>query len=166
MPADLKLPCSMFKGIDFLEKDNKMPNFVQWRSEYYLVNRFCTCGSKRIRLAHTPQREGSIYVGSPYDLFGSNVRKPFFEAKGWVQDFQLPIQAGLRFPSSVIKFPFPLSMHAWIVGTLTWGSDISLWRLFKSSSFQAALKAMHHPLHNAWVWGLTRWFSMWSEPKA
>ena len=66
------------KGIDFLEKDNKMPNSVQWRSEYSLVNLFCTCGSKRIRLAHTPQREGGIYVGSPYDLFGSKCKKALF----------------------------------------------------------------------------------------
>lgn len=140
------------KGIDFLEKDNKMPNSVQWRSEYSLVNLFCTCGSKRIRLAHTPRGRVVFMWALPMTSLAANVRKPFFDAKGRVQDFQLPIQAGLRFPSSVIKFPFPLSMHAWIVVTLTWGSDISLWRSFKSSSFQAALKAMHHPLHNAWVW--------------
>lgn len=74
-----------------------MPNSVQWRSEYYLVNLFCTCRSK-IRLACTSLREGGIYVGSPYDLLAENVRKSFLEAKGRTQDFQLPIQEGYNSP--------------------------------------------------------------------
>lgn len=49
-------------------------------------------------LAHTPKREDGIYVGSPYDLFGSKHKKSFFEAKGRAQDSQLPIQAGLPIP--------------------------------------------------------------------
>lgn len=136
-----------------------MPNFVQWRSEYYLVNLFCTCGSKRIRLAYTPRGRMVFIWALPMTSLAANIRKSFSEAKGRAQNFQLPIQAGLRFPSSIIKFSFLLSMHAWIAMTLTWGPDISLWRSFKSSYFQAALKAMRHPFHNAWVWGLTRWYS-------
>lgn len=62
----------------------------------------------------------------PMTSLAANVRKSFFEAKGRAQDFQLPIQAGLRSPSSIIKFLFPFSMHARIAVTLTWGPDISL----------------------------------------
>lgn len=108
---------------------------------------------------HTPEGGWYLSWALPMTSLAANVRKSFFEAKGRAQDFQLPIQAGLQFPSSIIKFSFLLSMHAWIAMTLTWGPDISLWRSFKSSYFQAALKAMRHPFHNAWVWGLTRWYS-------
>lgn len=44
----------------------------------------------------------------PMTSWQKMLRKPFSEAKGRTQDFQLPIQAGLHFPSSIIKFPFIL----------------------------------------------------------
>ena len=140
-----------------------MPDSIQRRSEYYLVNLFCTCGSKKKDwLTYLKGRIVFMWV-LPMTSLAVNVKKSFFETKGQAQNFQLPIQAGLQFPSSIIKFPFPLSMQAWIAVTLTWGPDISLWRPFKSSSFQASLKAMHHPLHSAWVQGLTRWYSKWGH---
>lgn len=55
-----------------------MPNAVQWISEYYSGTYSAPVEAKGIRLAHTSQREDGIYVGSPYDLFGSKCKKVLF----------------------------------------------------------------------------------------
>lgn len=96
-----------WKGLIFWRKTircqslfNRDLNTIWWT--------FCTCGSKRITLAHTPRGSMAFMWALPMTSLAANVRKSFLEVKGRAPDFQLPIHAGLLFLSSIINFPFPL----------------------------------------------------------